>query len=57
MNTNDFVKQPQEAWCICHGRIMANSTPLRIERRMFGRHLYPDYDEQLRFDRARKLTK
>ena len=53
MNTNDFVKQPQKAWCgvPCHGKGVAESTPLRIERRMFGRHLYPDYDEQARFYR------
>lgn len=53
MNTNDFVKQPQQAWCVCYGKRMVNSTPLRIERRMFGKHrypnLYPDYDEQARF--------
>ncbi len=51
MNTNDFVKHPQQAWygVQCHGKGVAKSTPLRIERRMFGRHLYPDYDEQARF--------
>lgn len=51
MNTNDFVKQPQKALygAPCHGKGVAKITPLCIERCMFGRHIYPNYDEQARF--------